>query len=85
MVEEPLLEDAVATPVPLSMDTKPLSDDHAPPASPPELLMVTTEVGFKAVEPLLANVPAFGAVTMSTSKDVVYWIPLEAHLYAPLL
>ena len=77
MVEEPLFA-AVATPDP-SIDTKPLSDDHAPPASPPELLMVTTELGFKAVEPLLANVPAFGAATISTSKDVVYWIPLEPH------
>ena len=77
-MEEPL-EAAVATPVASIIDTKPLSDDHVPPASPPELLMVTTELGFKAVEPLLANVPAFGAATISTSKDVVYWIPLEPH------
>ena len=88
MVEEPL-EAAVATPVPASIVTKPLSDDHAPPASPPELLMVTTELGFKAVEPLHASVPAFGVAEIVKETLLVYCSEPStlavAHLEAPLL
>ena len=68
MVEEPL-ETPVATPVPASIVTKPLFDDHAPPPSP-LLVTVTAEVGLMACVPL--NVPALGAETSVNDPVAIF-------------